>query len=187
MMTLDELLGNQTQTTTVTTTAERFPTFEEFAMSRNRSVARVDTVREIQPANELIRSEALTLPAEYRSEEIVRPSLGRSQNFYEYVARQNRETADADLYERLSRSNESLRPVFDRTRDVENTAVFEEYREEKKSRGRLNVKGKLIIGTFLALVVTTVSLIIAYAGRINKGTAVTPASNAQAVVATVAD
>ena len=185
MMTLDELLGNQTQTTDVMPTQERFPSYEEFASSRNRSAARADS-RDRDVYNDFAgnRTSSLSLTQYVRPDEIVRSPLGRSQNFYEYVARQNKEVSDADLYERLSRSNESLRPVFNREKDVENTAVFKEVKEEKKARGRLNVKGKLIIGTFLALVITTVSLIIAYAGKINSGTATTPASNEHAVVST---
>ena len=166
-MTLDELLGNQTQAATT----ERFPSYEEFAQSRNRSLVRTDSeLRDTNSYAQFSRNQlsALSLPREEYVEDIVRPST-RGQSFYEYVARQNKETTDADLYARLARSNESLRPVFDRDSSAQMTAAF------------LNLKGKLIIGTFLALVVTTVSLIIAYAGKINSGTAVTPASNEGAV------
>lgn len=182
MMTLDELLGNQTQT------SERFPSYEEFASSRNRSLMRNDydnrDAMDSYMQFNYNQTTALPLPREEYQEDIVRPSL-RNQNFYEYVARQNKETTDADLYARLARTNESLRPVFNREQNsAQMTAAFEEAKAEQKRRGRLNLKGKLIVGTFLALVVTTVSLIIAYAGRINSGTAVTPASNEAAIVST---
>ncbi len=179
MMTLDELLGNQTQSATT----ERFPSYEEFAQSRNRSLVRTDSeLRDTNSYAQFSRNQlsALPLPREEYVEDIVRPST-RGQSFYEYVARQNKETTDADLYARLARSNESLRPVFDRDSSAQMTAAFQNTKADQKTRGKLNLKGKLIIGTFLALVVTTVSLIIAYAGKINSGTAVTPASNEGAV------
>ena len=179
MMTLDELLGNQTQTAT----SERFPSYEEFAQSRNKlPVSMSGDLREMDAYTQIGRNQmsALPLQREEYTEDIVRPST-RGQSFYEYVARQNKETSDADLYARLARSNDSLRPVFDRENEAGMTAAFQNTKADQKTRGRLNVKGKLILGTFLALVVTTVSLIIAYAGKINNGTAVTPASNEGAV------
>ena len=175
MMTLDELLGNETQT------AERFPSYEEFATSRNRSFGRVENDK--KDTYEQFGYSQPAVDEEYvpsYTQDIIRP-YNRNQNFYEYVARQNKETTDADLYERLSRTNENMRPVFDRNESAEMTAAFQNTRADQKSRGRLNTKGKIIVGTFIALVVTTVSLIIAFAGKINSGTAVVPASNAGAV------
>ena len=177
MMTLDELLGNETQT------AERFPSYEEFATSRNRSYARVENDKRDSYDQFGYSQSSLAIDEEYvpsYTQDIIRPYT-RNQNFYEYVARQNKETTDADLYARLSRSNDSLRPVFDRNESAEMTAAFQNTRADQKTRGRLNTKGKIIVGTFIALVVTTVSLIIAFAGKINSGTAVVPASNAGAV------
>ncbi|MCM1306307.1 MAG: hypothetical protein NC037_00690 [Bacteroides sp.] len=180
MMTLDELLGNQTQT------AERFPSYEEFASSRNRSYARNES-DVIDSYDQFGYAPSAVIEDEYvpsYTQDIIRPYT-RNQNFYEYVARQNKETTDADLYARLSRSNESLRPVFDRNESAEMTAAFQNTKADQKKRGRLNTKGKLIVGAFVALVITTVSLIIAFAGKINSGTAVVPASNAGAVSVSV--
>ena len=162
MMTLDELLGNQTQT------AERFPSYEEFASSRNKSFSRVEDRNMMDSYNQFGYTQSAALAVERDDEyvpsypqDIVRPYM-RNQNFYEYVARQNKETTDADLYARLSRSNESLRPVFDRNESAQMTAAFQNTKADQKTKGRLNTKGKLIVGAFLALVVTTVSLIIAF-------------------------
>ncbi len=174
MMTLDELLGNETQTT------ERFPSYEEFASSRTRenNYVRADVG---------VRSQAYTATAalpqrEEYYEDVARPA--RPQNFYEYVARQNREANDTELYSRLAHTNDSLRPVFDREENAQMTAAFQNTKADQKLKGRLNLKGKIILGAFLAFVVTAVSLVIAFAGKINAGTAVMPASNENAVVST---
>ena len=179
MMTLDELLGNETQTTTA---ADRFPSYEEFASSRTRETNYGRTDVSVRPqAQAYVATSVLPRQEEYY-EDLVRPA--RPQNFYEYVARQNHDINDDELYGRLSHTNENLRSAYNREESAQMTAVFQNAKADQKVRGRLNLKGKIILGSFLALVVTTVSLVIAFAGKINAGTAVMPASNANAVVST---
>lgn len=178
MMTLDELLGTADQI------SERFPSYEEFASSRAKDNNYANADMDLRDMSYTQENGYSSVPKQdyYYSTFVKTP---RPKNFYEYVARQNNETNDEELYDRLESYNDNRRPVFDRNEDTQQmTPVFQSTKADQKVRGRLNVKGKVILGAFLALVVTTVSLVIAFAGKINKGTAVVPASNESAVVST---
>ena len=75
MMTLDELLGNETQT------AERFPSYEEFATSRNRSFGRVENDK--KDTYEQFGYYQPAVDEEYvpsYTQDIIRP-YNRNQNF----------------------------------------------------------------------------------------------------------
>lgn len=50
----------------------------------------------------------------------------------------------------------------------------------KKQRARLNTKGKIILGVYLAVIALVASLIIVNATKINQGKAVTPTSEVKA-------
>lgn len=53
---------------------------------------------------------------------------------------------------------------------------------EQKQRGRLNTKGKIILGVYIAVIALVASLIIVNATKINQGKAVTPTSKIEASV-----
>lgn len=183
-ITLDELLGRNT----IETTTENFPSYEEFSSARNKSGYRVQENTSYDEGSVRMRnySPAQTLPdygQDIYGEDFIQPA--RRQNFYEYVARNNTQIDDSDLYNRLSRTNENMRPVFGRNDEV--AAQRSTQATGAKVRGRLNTKGKIIVGSFLAVVVTVMSLIIAFAGKINNGTAMVPASNAAASVSSVVE
>ncbi len=55
--------------------------------------------------------------------------------------------------------------------------------EHTRRRGRLSLKGKLILGAYVMCVVAVAALIIAYAGKINSGKAVVPSSSAKSTQA----
>ena len=198
-ITLDELLGRNM---TTEKTTEIFPSYEEFASARNaatRTAERNDSFGATsgygyysapsQQRYEAQRYEADVYQPRYNdntySNDIIQPA--RQQSFYDYVAHNTAGLDDADLYNRLSRTNGSMRPAFGSNEVSERSAqkTAQATGVQQKTRGRLNTKGKLIVGSFLAVVVTVMSLIIAYASKINSGTAVVPASNAAASAASV--
>lgn len=183
MMTLDELLGKETETETQQPQVSTgFMSYEEFRARSNGGYARTQNDY-MRGADTYTQNRAYSMPEklpeqrEY-AEDLVRPS--RPQSFYEYVARQKNTASDEELFNRLSQSNGSLRPVFDQSASAQSEAVFQDSKSAHKQRSRLNLKGKIILGVFLAFVVTAVSLVIGFAGKINSGTAVVPASNANA-------
>lgn len=109
------------------------------------------------------------------------------QNLYEFTAKDNDRLSDAELLNKLSHTDESRRPIFDRannatvatqqsgiiSRKVEKT----EEKSVEKKRARLNTKGKIILGVYLAVIVLVAVLIIVNANKINNGTSTTPSAN----------
>ncbi len=192
-ITLDELLGRNTTEQSI----DNFPSYEEFSSARNvngYSSNRNDNYVPTQNFGYTQRDYAASVQSLPSYDEDVYGgefSRPRQQSFYDYVARSNSSINDAELYERLSRTHENMRPVFDRSNaaTAERKGLFTHSAQvtgaQQKVRGRLNTKGKIILGSFLAVVVTVMSLIIAFAGKINSGTAVVPASNAAASTAIV--
>lgn len=79
-------------------------------------------------------------------------------------------------------------PVFDDStaQSVQRTGLFARKAQktqdvsEQKQRARLNTKGKIILGVYLAVIALVASLIIVNATKINQGKAVTPASEVKA-------
>ena len=205
-ITLDELLGRNTAT--VEKSTDTFPSYEEFSSVRGgyKTAERNDgygdsygyysapqrdysTTRDYTSRGYSMRDYADTRYDDTIYGDVVQPST-RQQNFYDYVARGNSSYSDADLFDRLTRpSNSGMRPAFGRESDIQRSTArtAQAAAAQPKSRGRLNTKGKIIVGSFLAVVVTVMSLIIAFAGKINAGKAVVPASNAAASMASVSE
>lgn len=113
----------------------------------------------------------------------------RVNSLYEFTAQDNDRLSERELYGKLSHTDDSRRPIFDReesaqvvnqksgifARNVQNT----ESHVGEKSKARLNTKGKIILGVYLAVIALVAVLIIVNASKINHGKAVTPTSGVQ--------
>ncbi len=108
-------------------------------------------------------------------------------DFYDFTAQDSERLSDQELYERLAHSNMQQGPVFEDRRSAARTGLFARKAQrtqdmsEQKQRGRLNTKGKIILGVYLAVIALVASLIIVNATKINQGKAVTPSSKVETV------
>lgn len=110
------------------------------------------------------------------------------QGFYEFTAQDSERASDQELYARLAHTNMSNTPVFEDSAEqtVKRTGLFARKAQktqdmsEQKQRARLNTKGKIILGVYLAVIALVASLIIVNATKINQGKAVTPTSEVKA-------
>ena len=226
-ITLDELLGRNTQTSQET--YDRFPTYEEFHSQRaaERNVAQ-DRQRydfEVRPmemrSEEQVRNYAAAEPYtapqsnEYQKRDYAfyqnlerRPyETGyaqdayaqpyeqtysqpvQPQNLYEFTRQDNDRLSDSELLAKLEHTDVSRRPIFDRADQAvaqpqrlgffKRIAQKTEAVQGEKKRARLNTKGKIILGAYVAVIAIVAVLIIVNAGKINKGKAVTPSSSVQ--------
>lgn len=79
--------------------------------------------------------------------------------------------------------DQAFTPAFSNAAVSEEKSLKVKNAEGTRRKGRLNLKGKLILCAYVGFVIVIASLIIAYAGRINAGKATVPSSNKAAVVA----
>ena len=110
------------------------------------------------------------------------------EGFYEFTAQDSERASDQELYARLAHTNMSNTPVFEDSaqQTVKRTGLFARKAQktqdmsEQKQRARLNTKGKIILGVYLAVIALVASLSIVNATKINQGKAVTPTSEFKA-------
>lgn len=242
-ITLDELLGRNTQSVAQQNSVERFPSYEDFKSSRNTYAQQTEpqNVRynfDMAPAQaprsaESVRSYEATRPyvapqsSEYQTREYpfydnlranapaqpvqysapvqyeqpayvepmqyqapVQNRVAQPENFYEFTAHDTERLSDQELYNRLAGTSNNG-PVFQDAQVAQkaHTSLFARRAQrtqdttEERQRGRLNTKGKIILGIYLAVIALVASLIIVNATKINAGKAVTPTSKV-GVVAT---
>ena len=118
----------------------------------------------------------------------VRQGAPAHQGFYEFTAQDTDRASDQELYARLAHTEMSNTPVFEDSAQqaVGRTGLFARKAQktqnvsEQKQRARLNTKGKIILGVYLAVIALVASLIIVNATKINQGKAVTPTSQIKA-------
>lgn len=118
----------------------------------------------------------------------VRQSAPAHQGFYEFTAQDTERASEQELYARLAHTEMSNTPVFEDSaqQTVGRTGLFARKAQktqnvsEQKQRARLNTKGKIILGVYLAVIALVASLIIVNATKINQGKAVTPTSQIKA-------
>ena len=118
----------------------------------------------------------------------VRQSAPAHQGFYEFTAQDTERASEQELYARLAHTEMSNTPVFEDSAQqaVGRTGLFARKAQktqnvsEQKQRARLNTKGKIILGVYLAVIALVASLIIVNATKINQGKAVTPTSQIKA-------
>lgn len=118
----------------------------------------------------------------------VRQAAPAHQGFYEFTAQDSDRASDQELYARLAHTETRNMPVFEDSAQqaVGRTGLFARKAQkthnvsEQKQRARLNTKGKIILGVYLAVIALVASLIIVNATKINQGKAVTPTSQIKA-------
>ena len=104
------------------------------------------------------------------------------ESFYEFTAHDTERLSEQELYDRLAHTSADG-PVFgEAAQQRPRTSLFARRAQktqdttEERQRGRLNTKGKIILGVYLAVIALVASLIIVNATKINSGKAVTPTS-----------
>ena len=109
-------------------------------------------------------------------------------DFYDFTAQDSERLSDHELYERLAHTNMQQGPVFEEQSQQARTGLFARKAQrtqdmsEQKQRGRLNTKGKIILGVYIAVIALVASLIIVNATKINQGKALTPTSKIESSV-----
>ncbi len=93
------------------------------------------------------------------------------QSLYEFTAQDCDRLSEAELFNKLAHTEQEEQNVYARSEQREETS--------RKTRSRLNTKGKIIVGLYLAVIALVVTLIGVNASKINKGEAVTPSSHIQ--------
>jgi len=180
-ITLDELLGRNKRSQEQEQVQQSFPSYEEFQSSRMNSVSEAPSFEQVAKIHQ--NDENYPKFQEYDYSQ----SLGQSQSLYEFTRKDNDRLSQQELYAKLSHSNNSFRPVFNKS-EVEQVVeqkrgIFthrieqEDAQVETKKKSKINTKGKLIIAAYIAVVAVVAGLIIANSGKLNMGKAITPSSN----------
>ena len=109
--------------------------------------------------------------------------------FYDFTAQDAERLSEQELFDKLAHTSaRNDGPVFEEQAQAQRTGIFARKAQkvqnagEQKQRARLNTKGKVILGVYLAVIAIVASLIIVNATKINQGKAVTPTSKTQASV-----
>lgn len=107
-------------------------------------------------------------------------------SLYEYARQDKERPSDRELYDRLSSGSAVAAPVQRTEKAVERTSEFTHIKTKQRSEGqkkaRLNTKGKILLGVYVAVIILVAVLIIVNAGDLNSGSATTPSSSISGVV-----
>ncbi len=108
-------------------------------------------------------------------------------DLYAYTRNDHDRLSDEELLAKLEHTDVSRRPIFDRAEEAvvapQRLGLFKRHAQKaeavqsEKKHARLNTKGKIILGAYIAVIALVAVLIIVNAGKINKGKAVTPSSH----------
>ncbi len=103
---------------------------------------------------------------------------------YEYARQDKERPSDRELYDRLaSTSTAVVRPTIQETqRTSEFSHIKTKQKSESQKKARLNTKGKILLGVYVAVIILVAVLIIVNAGDLNSGSATTPSSSISGVV-----
>ncbi|MBO4554783.1 MAG: hypothetical protein J5713_03285 [Clostridia bacterium] len=208
-ITLDELLGKNTQQTEGTS-YDRFPSYEEFHAQRTQPKEMTQDRYDFDVRNDAsFTSYAPNYTqngfGQYGNPErnnFVQDSYAQTYaepysptDLYDFTRRDKDRLSDAELLEKLEHTDVSRRPIFDRAAEqtvqpaklgfFQRKAQKAEAVQGEKKRARLNTKGKIILGAYFAVIALVAVLIIVNASKINAGKAVTPSSNLQNNIAIV--
>lgn len=236
-ITLDELLGRNTQTTQ--SGVERFPSYEEFQSTRGSAQGRMNNGNEYRYNYDVAPAQAVRSAESVRDYEANRPYVAPQsseyqtrdyafydnirqrrengyqqpvmqqmpvqqmpvnmtqapvmptqpqqmptydynqytqtrqtpQSLYEFTAQDCDRLSEAELFNKLAHTEQEEQNVYARAEQKEETG--------RKTRSRLNTKGKVIVGLYLAVIALVITLIAVNASKINSGDAVTPSSHIQ--------
>ena len=113
----------------------------------------------------------------------VEPVQESANTLYEYALQDKERPSDRELFDRLASTNTVARPMQkEETITSKFTAVKTKNRTETQKKGRLNTKGKILLGVYVAVIILVAVLIIVNAGDLNSGSATTPSSSISGVV-----
>ncbi len=105
-------------------------------------------------------------------------------NLYEYARQDTERPSDRELYDRLASTSTVAMPT--QRVEKQNRRVSEvakpKYKSEEQKKARLNTKGKILLGVYVAVIILVAVLIIVNAGDLNSGSATTPSSSISGVV-----
>ena len=107
---------------------------------------------------------------------------------YGYARADKDRPSDRELYDRLasSGSTASMAQPVEREESAPRTSIFTHIKtkqhSETQKKARLNTKGKILLGVYIAVIILVAVLIIVNAGDLNNGSATTPSSSISGVV-----
>ena len=107
---------------------------------------------------------------------------------YSYARADKERPSDRELYDRLASSGNAVsvaKPV-EREESTQKTSIFTHIKTKQSAdtqkKARLNTKGKILLGVYVAVIILVAVLIIVNAGDLNNGSATTPSSSISGVV-----
>ncbi|MBO7151896.1 MAG: hypothetical protein J6V77_03565 [Clostridia bacterium] len=107
---------------------------------------------------------------------------------YSYTRADKERPSDRELYDRLASSGNAVsvaKPV-EREESTQKTSIFTHIKTKQSAdtqkKARLNTKGKILLGVYVAVIILVAVLIIVNAGDLNNGSATTPSSSISGVV-----
>lgn len=157
-----------------------YPFYDNLRQDRMQYQQPVQTVDYSAYAQPVQRVEQMPIQAPAQRQE--------HHDFYDFTAQDSERLSDHELYERLAHTNMQQGPVFEEQSQQARAGLFARKAQrtqdmsEQKQRGRLNTKGKIILGVYIAVIALVASLIIVNATKINQGKAITPTSKIEASV-----
>jgi hypothetical protein len=107
---------------------------------------------------------------------------------YGYARADKERPSDRELYDRLASTGTAVRTAqpVEKEESAHRTSIFTHIKTKQQSdtqkRARLNTKGKILLGVYIAVIILVAVLIIVNAGDLNNGSATTPSSSISGVV-----
>ena len=107
---------------------------------------------------------------------------------YGYARADKDRPSDRELYDRLASTGSAVRTAqpVEREENAQRTSIFTHIKtkqhSETEKKARLNTKGKILLGVYIAVILLVAVLIIVNAGDLNNGSATTPSSSISGVV-----
>lgn len=157
---------------------QEYAFYDNLRPSRYSNVMPVQQQAQVQPmqAEQTLQMPSMSQPVDYVSYTAPRQS---TQNLYEFTANDQERLSEEELYNRLAHTDAAYDAQPAKTGVFARKAQRTQNQTQEKTRGRLNTKGKVILGVYLAVIALVASLIIVNASKINNGKAVAPSSNVQ--------
>ena len=108
---------------------------------------------------------------------------------YGYARADKDRPSDRELYDRLASTGSAIQvaqPQQREEKESQRTSIFTHIKTKQNSdtqkKARLNTKGKILLGVYVAVIILVAVLIIVNAGELNNGSATTPSSSISGVV-----
>ncbi len=108
---------------------------------------------------------------------------------YGYARADKERPSDRELYDRLASTSavSIAEPAIKEEKEsAQRTSIFTHIKtrqhSETQKRARLNAKGKILLGVYVAVIILVAVLIMVNAGSLNNGSATTPSSSISGVV-----